>query len=178
MTGSKARTALAIGAAALVAGCASLGAPSGGGGGQRVGRPMPDLSIKTLSGREIRLASYRGKVVLLDIWASWCEPCRDELPQLDDIAVRLKARGVEVIAVSVDEDRAQAQAFLEARRKWHMILGHDPSIADQLQPATMPTSYVVDREGTLRYVNGGFRPGDGAKIEARLRDLAGARGAP
>lgn len=168
---------------ALFCGCASLtgGAGAGGAGsGQAagVGEPMPDLSMDAFHERkEIRLSSYRGKVVMLDIWASWCVPCKDELPLLDDLAFKLRGEGVEIIAVSVDEVRRDAEQFLKRRPRWSLTVAHDPlsTVPDRLQPAKMPTSYVIDRKGILRFVNAGFDPGDGPKIEAQLRQLAAER---
>jgi thiol-disulfide isomerase/thioredoxin len=169
--------------ALLSLGCASLGAGGGTGGGgggraQAVGDPMPDLRFSRLDGRgDIRLASLKGKVVLLDIWASWCAPCKEEMPLLDDMAGRLRRRGVEIIAVSVDEDRASAEAFVGTRPRWSLTLAHDPQgrIPDLLQPSKMPTSYVIDGSGVVRAINAGFDRSDAAKIEARLRELADAR---
>jgi thiol-disulfide isomerase/thioredoxin len=160
--------------------CTTLGAggPGGGGGGgksQAVGDPMPDLRFTRLDGRgDIRLASLKGKVVLLDIWASWCAPCKEEMPLLDEMAGRLRRRGVEIIAVSVDEDRASAEAFVGTRPRWSLTLAHDPQgrIPDLLQPAKMPTSYVIDGTGVVRAINAGFDRADAPKIEARLRELA------
>jgi cytochrome c biogenesis protein CcmG, thiol:disulfide interchange protein DsbE len=139
-----------------------------------VGQPMPDVAIQKLGeSTEVRLSSLRGKVVLLDIWASWCLPCKDEMPVLDEIAARLGPRGLEVIAISVDEERRSAQSFLDTRPRWALTLAHDPEqkIPARLQPEKMPTSYVIDAGGILRHINYGFLPGDGAKLEAQLSEL-------
>lgn len=160
----------------LAVGCATAPAPRAR--PQGVGEPIPDLVLQPLSGEgEIRLRSLRGKVVLLDLWASWCAPCKDEMPILDDLAARLRPEGIEFVAVSIDEDRAAAEAFLRTRARWNLTLAHDPEgrVPDLLQPPKMPTSYVIDAEGVVRHVNAGFEPGDAAKIEAQLRALAGAR---
>jgi thiol-disulfide isomerase/thioredoxin len=156
-------------------GCATLGA-SGGGPGPAPDQPMPDLTFRPMQGRgSIRLASLKGKVVLLDLWASWCPPCREELPLLDDLAQRLRGEGVEIIAVSVDEDRAAADEFLRRRPRWHLTLVHDPAVAEALNPPTMPSSYLIDARGRLQEVNAGFESGDIHRIEARLRALASRR---
>lgn len=179
-----------IGGLLVTASCASGGgyAPAGGGrasrweggdpgGGAAVGRALPDVAVRSFEGRPVRLSSLRGKVVLLNVWASWCAPCKEEMPLLDDIAARLRGQAVEVIAVSVDEDRSQAEAFLRARRRWALTLAHDPEgvVADRLQPATMPTSYIIDTRGLVRDIHVGFHRGDAPRIEARLRALARAR---
>jgi thiol-disulfide isomerase/thioredoxin len=173
------RTVL-VSLAILVGGCATMGDSGGGGGGgggkaQAVGHPIPDLSLKRLDGGgTIRLGSMRGKVVLLDIWASWCAPCKEEMPLLDEIAARLHRKGVEIIAVSIDEDRASAEAFLATRPRWALTVAHDPKsqVPDRLQPAKMPTSYIIDGAGVVQEINEGFVRADAARIESRLRALA------
>ena len=138
---------------------------------------MPDVAVEEFWNRkELRLSALRGKVVLLDIWASWCVPCKDEMPTLDEMARRFQGKGVEIIAVSIDEDRAAAEQFLKKRKRWSLTLAHDPTgaVPDRLQPPKMPTSYVIDRAGILRHVNAGFEPADAARIEAQLAQLAAA----
>ena len=165
----------------VVAACATeSGAGRGGGGagseaGNQVGAPLPALRVESLSGKKIEVASYRGRVLLLDVWASWCGPCKQELPVLDAMARRLKSQGVEVLAVSVDQERANVDKFLKGHGKWALTIAHDPAgaIAERLQPDKMPTSYVIDRAGIVRYVNAGFVPDDAATIEKRLLEVAG-----
>ena len=136
---------------------------------------MPALKVEGLSGKAIDVSSYKGRVLLLDVWASWCGPCKQELPMLDDIARRVKAKGVEVLAVSVDQDRANVDKFLRGHGHWSLTFAHDPqgAIAERLQPDKMPTSYIVDRAGIVRYVNAGFLPEDAPTIEHRLLEVAG-----
>jgi thiol-disulfide isomerase/thioredoxin len=163
----------------LFAACATAGGAGGGGGGgeagNQVGAPVPTIHVESLSGKKIDVASYRGRVLLLDVWASWCGPCKQELPMLDAMARRLKSQGVEVLAVSVDQERANVDKFLKGHGKWALTIAHDPggAIAERLQPDKMPTSYVIDRSGIVRYVNAGFVPDDAATIERRLLEVAG-----
>jgi thiol-disulfide isomerase/thioredoxin len=141
----------------------------------KVGAPMPSVLVKHFEGGgKIDLGSLKGKVVLVDIWASWCAPCMEEMPLLDDMAGRLKKKGVEIIAVSVDEDKESAQAFLSSRPSWSLTVAHDPKgkLPEVLQPSKMPSSYVVDGEGIIRYVNEGFERSDLKVIEKRLVALA------
>jgi thiol-disulfide isomerase/thioredoxin len=179
------RPALAIMMAGAISACAATGtggASSRAGGGSRdetrgqgVGHAAPEIVVDQVKGGSLSLSSLRGRVVLLDVWASWCGPCKQELPMLDAIAGRLRRRGVEVLAVSVDQDRENVDKFLGARPHWNLTVAHDPkgAIADTFQPEKMPTSYVIDREGIIRYVNSGFEPGDAKEIEQRLAELAG-----
>jgi len=104
-------------------------------------------------------------------------PLQGGLPALDEMAGRLKELGVEIVAVSVDAERPRAEAFLATRPRWSLTFAHDPEgkVPALLQPEQMPTSYVIDAGGIIRAVNGGFVPGDAAKIEARLRAAAAPR---
>ncbi len=162
--------------ALAVFGCATAGESAGGAGQGTIGAPLPPLKVDGLSGKTIDVASYRGRVLLLDVWASWCGPCKQELPVLNDMARRLKSQGIEILAVSVDQERANVDKFLRAQGgRWSLTVAHDPrgEIAELLQPDRMPTSYVVDRAGIVRYVNAGFVPEDAPTIEQRLREVAG-----
>jgi thiol-disulfide isomerase/thioredoxin len=168
-----------------VLGCATTegegaGARGAAPGGNQVGQQAPELTVEKLSGKPISVSSYRGQVLLLDVWASWCGPCKQELPMLDEMASRLRSKGVEILAVSVDQERANVDKFLGVRDRWALTIAHDPKgeIAERLQPEKMPTSYIIDRQGIIRYVNYGFVPSDARKIETRLAELAAADGAP
>jgi thiol-disulfide isomerase/thioredoxin len=165
-------------------GCASADGAAGPRGGRvgaaaptettSVGQPAPDLVVERLDGKTLALSTLKGQVVLLDVWASWCVPCKQELPMLDAMAGRLRARGVVVLAVSIDQERANLNKFLAARPRWTLTIAHDDkgAIADTLQPDKMPTSYVIDRAGIVRYINSGFVPSDAPELEKRLADLA------
>ena len=119
--------------------------------------PAPALSFTDASGADVSLAALRGKVVLLDIWASWCTPCRAAFPTYDDMYRRYKAQGFHVIAVNVDESRKDAEHFLEGRHPSMQVvfdpMGRTPKA---LKTKGMPTSYLIDRQGRIRFVHEGF----------------------
>jgi len=154
---------------------ASSPASSAGESSSVVGQLAPDAEFGVLHGSgTVSLSSLRGKVVLLDFWASWCAPCQEELPLLDDLARRLKNKNIEVVGLSIDESKADATEFLKRKSHWTLTLGHDPEqkTADQFKPPKMPTSYVIDRKGVVRHMNAGFERGDLKKIEDQLLQLA------
>jgi cytochrome c biogenesis protein CcmG, thiol:disulfide interchange protein DsbE len=156
-------------------GASQPAARPGGDSASIVGQAAPDAEFAELQGKEtIKLSSLRGKVVLLDFWASWCAPCQEELPMLDEMAVRLKSKGIEIVGLSIDENKSDAQHFLTRKSSWSLTLGHDPEqkVADQFKPPKMPTSYVLDRKGVVRQMNAGFERSDAKKIEAQLVELA------
>ena len=94
---------------------------------------------------------------------------------LDDMAARLRSRGIEIVAVSIDDSREAAEDFLRSRKNWSIRLAHDPDgkLPSKLNPPKMPSSYFVDRNGVIRQINAGFEHGDARKIESRLLALAG-----
>jgi len=166
---------------AVLLGCSACGgagqaaASPTGNSGMAVGQQAPDVEFNALKGSgTIKLSELRGKVVLLDFWASWCAPCQEELPLLDDMSTRVKSKGIEIVGLSIDENKADAEHFLTRKSSWALTLGHDPEqkVADEFKPPKMPTSYVIDRKGIVRQVNAGFERADAKKIEAQLVDLA------
>jgi peroxiredoxin len=132
-----------------------------------------DFEKPSLSGATVRLSALRGKVVLIDFWASWCEPCKKELPLLAKMAPRLRARGVEIVTVNIDDRRESAEAFLKQHDlQITVVADSDKKIVAKYDPPKMPSSFVVDRTGIVRAINGGFEDGDASRIERQLSALA------
>lgn len=120
----------------------------------------------------VDLKALKGKVVLLDIWATWCDPCRASLPNYEALKKRFGARGFEVLAISVDEDRAAAQAFFK-KAGFSFLAGWDPTGAwpDRLKLKVMPTAWLIDRSGAIHTTHEGFHPGDEAKLAKQIETL-------
>ncbi len=138
----------------------------------KAGQPAKDFDAPTLAGSPLKLSSLRGKVVLVDFWASWCEPCKKELPLLDKLAPKLHAKGIEIVAVNIDDDKAKAADFVKSHGL-HLTVVPDSTkkIVGAYEPPKMPSSFVVDKAGMVRAVHGGFEPGDEQKLEAELTQL-------
>lgn len=139
------------------------------------GTRMPEIGLTDLTtGKRIDRASLEGKVVIVDFWATWCAPCKQELPQLEALYEKYKARGLVVIAISVDTDAAKAKA-LASQLKLSFPIAHDAQhvAAERFDPPRMPSSFIVDRKGLVRHVHSGFRAGDEAAIERELIALLG-----
>jgi cytochrome c biogenesis protein CcmG, thiol:disulfide interchange protein DsbE len=167
-------TSACAGAAQPVDGRVNNGAASKASEVALVGQLAPEVEFAALHGaRAFTLNSLRGSVVLLDFWASWCAPCREELPMLDEMASRLKHKGIEIVAASVDDSIADAEQFLLQQNSWSLNLGYDPGqrAAELFQPPKMPTSYIIDREGFVRNVNAGFQRSDARLLEDQLLAL-------
>jgi thiol-disulfide isomerase/thioredoxin len=116
--------------------------------------------------------SHRGRVVLIDFWASWCPPCRKAMPFLDDLRRDFHSQGFEVVGINVDEDSEDASRFLDRYPVSFPIL-YDPtgSCPSAFDIPAMPTSYLVDRDGRLRAIHTGHRDGDAERIRRQVIDL-------
>ena len=135
------------------------------------GDNAPDFRLPLLTQKgQLSLSSYRGKVVYVDFWASWCTPCQTSFPWLRKMQSRYHKQGFRVITVNLDKDRKQAQAFLR-RQRTNFPVVYDPRgrIATRYGVKAMPSSYLIDRQGRIVSVHLGFRESDTAKLEALIR---------
>ncbi len=155
----------------LWAGCATGGA--GGKAGTAGGRPAPDFELPGRAGGTVRLSAHKGKVVVVDFWAEWCAPCKKELPALDALAKKYKDRGLAIVAVNIDKERANAERFLQQNSLDALTIAFDPegSVVGRWEPATMPTSYILDQGHSIAFVHSGFNPGDELAIEQEIQGL-------
>ncbi|WP_396589213.1 TlpA disulfide reductase family protein [Bermanella sp. R86510] len=137
------------------------------------GQSAPAFSLPLLSnGKVVNLKQYRGKVVYLDFWASWCGPCRQSLPLLNDLRNDLKQKGFEVLAVNLDEEKAAAQGFLDRFPvDYPILLDPEGGVAMQYELPGMPTSFILDKKGRIQFVHIGFKPGDMKSIESQVKSL-------
>ena len=121
---------------------------------------------------QIDLSAYKGKVVYLDFWASWCGPCKLSFPFMEQLGYSNRSRDLVVIAVNVDHDRAKAEAFLQQNPNSLNVV-YDPrgKIASQYHVEDMPTSVLIGRDGRVRYVHKGFFPAQTASYQSHVREL-------
>ena len=119
--------------------------------GTEVGAMMPEYTAANLDGSKFDLAGKRGKVVLVNLWATWCGPCRFEIPELQRIHDAYAARGFEVVGVSVDEGEVAAVQEFVNEQKMRYPVAHDPqgTLANVLQTSVLPTSILIDRSGKI-----------------------------
>lgn len=137
------------------------------------GQRAPEFNLPALGGSRVSLRRLAGKVVLIDFWASWCEPCKQELPELQKLQQEYAAKGVVIVAVNLDQRRENAEQ-LSRRLGLTLTVALDPdgSVASTYDPPKMPSSYVVDRGGVVRFVHAGFDGrGDIAKLRGELDSL-------
>jgi thiol-disulfide isomerase/thioredoxin len=115
---------------------------------------------------------WNGRVVYLDFWASWCAPCRQSFPWMQRMQRAYESQGLTIIAIDVDQSRADAERFLQRFHPGFQVR-FDPagSLAEQYKVLGMPTSVLLDRHGTVRFTHVGFLPVDEQKYEQQIRDL-------
>jgi thiol-disulfide isomerase/thioredoxin len=142
------RLLLLLGVLVLLAGCSS-----GPRGGVAVGQPAPDFTATTLDGRTVRLAELRGKVVVLDFWATWCPPCRAMIPHERELVQKYAGKPLVFLGISADDDANGLHGFLRANgMTWPMVHdGPDGPLQQQYQVTYFPTLYVLDGQGVVRY---------------------------
>ncbi|MEC8443552.1 MAG: TlpA disulfide reductase family protein [Pseudomonadota bacterium] len=119
----------------------------------------------------VSLSSYRGKVVYLDFWASWCAPCRVSLPALDTLYKDYQSQGFEVVAVNLDETTEEATAFLNDIPVSYTQLFDNDGVASTYQVRGMPTAYLIDRNGHLHSQHVGFNSNDLPQLRREIETL-------
>jgi peroxiredoxin len=149
----------------------SVSAPAFAGVGK--GQRAPEFSLTTLKGDKVSLASLKGKVVLLDFWAQWCEPCKKELPQLEKLAKQWAGKDVVVVGINIDKQRDNAERLTKLLGiTFPTLLDPSGSVAGTYDLPKMPTSFVIDRKGIVRFVHEGFDgAGDVDRFQKELEEL-------
>jgi len=138
------------------------------------GYSAPSCELKQLvqESTAINLEQYKGKVLYLDFWASWCGPCVKSFPYMNKLESDLKSQGLQVIAVNLDEDINEAYEFLEkVPANFLLVQDSQQKCAKAFELQAMPTSYLIDRQGIVRHVHLGFRSGEVGELQSKIKQL-------
>ncbi len=139
-----------------------------------VGQPAPDFTVTSVNGQgSVTISKLQGKVVIVDFWATWCEPCKKSFPKLQEMNVKYKASGLEIVGISEDDDKKGINDFGTTYGA-KFPLGWDgdaKAIAGKWQPKSMPGSFIVDKKGIVRFAHLGFHDGDEVKLESEIKSL-------
>ena len=155
-------TALILAVAAVPV---ALGSPS-------VGATAPTFELNAVGGKQLGLNELRGQVVLINFWASWCGPCRTEMPRLDALYRKYKAAGVTLVGINVEPDSADALNYLKSTPVTFPILfDTDSKVSKLYEVAGMPSTVILDRKGTVRYIHRGYKPGEEDAYLDQIRAL-------
>jgi len=132
----------------------------------------PDFTLKSHGGENLRLSEYRGEVVLINFWASWCGPCRQEMPVLSELHDKYRSLGFTVLGVNVESDTDKARKLLEDQPvSFPVVFDSDSVVSKQYDVVAMPSTVLVDRDGNMRYLHKGYKPGLEAVYQQQVRDL-------
>ena len=136
------------------------------------GRLAPDFALKSSTGENLRLSEYRGDVVMLNFWATWCGPCRQEMPLLDELYKRYERVGFNLLGVNIDDDSRRAMQMIEELGVNFPVLFYSRKDVSKLyEVEAMPVTVLIDREGNVRYVHHGYKPGYEDKYLDQIRSL-------
>jgi peroxiredoxin len=164
MQGSTAKVLKRCAMAAIIVAGSAFAADAGG--------PAPAFTLAALTGQQATLSQYKGQVVMLNFWATWCGPCQQEIPLLDQMYKKYKPAGFTLIGVNVDKEAAPVKDLLARKPVSYPVL-LDP--ANQVSKAyhvdEMPSSVIIDRKGEIRFIHRGYRPGDENEYQDRIRQL-------
>jgi len=152
-------------AAAILASTASSAMPP-------ADQPAPDFALKSHSGVNVRLSEFRGEVVVLNFWASWCRACRTEIPRLAELATATDNPDVQFIGISIDEDRVLARRSSQELGVTYPTLVDDKHVVSELYDLpTLPVTLLIDRHGVIRYMHNGYEAGNEQLYAAELNQL-------
>lgn len=137
-----------------------------------LGASLLALSSTLTHADNLNLDSYKGKVVYIDFWASWCGPCRESFPWMKKMQQQYGKDGLVIIAINVDQDKKLADKFLsEFKPEFNVLFDKDGKLAEDFKVSSMPSSYVLDREGKPRFKHKGFHLDKQSQYETELNSL-------
>jgi thiol-disulfide isomerase/thioredoxin len=141
-------------------------------GAAAVKGPAPNFTLKSMDGKNLKLSEMTGNVVLINFWASWCGPCREEMPLLNALHKKYAPLGFTVLGVNVEEQLDGARGFLSnVPVDFPILLDNENKVSKQYKVVAMPTTVVVDRDGNMRYLHEGYKPGDEKKYRQMVKKL-------
>lgn len=137
-----------------------------------IGQSAPDFALPNISGKNIRLKELRGQVVLINFWASWCGPCRQEMPLLDDMYKKYSKLGFVILGINVEQDSSKAKTYLhDVPVTFPILYDTKNSLSKLYDVNAMPTTVIVDRNGNVRYLHQGYKPGYEETYKKEIKDL-------
>ena len=138
----------------------------------------PDFTLRDIDGKEVKLSTFKGKVVMVNFWATWCGPCKIEMPHLDKMDREFQDQGFEVISISTDDARAASKVKPLIKRGGYgftVLLDKDTTVVAQYNPAkTLPYNALIGRDGRIHKVYQGYNPGDEVEMRKDVEELLSA----
>lgn len=132
----------------------------------------PDFTLKSRSGENVKLSEHRGEVVMINFWASWCAPCRQEMPLLEEMYKKYSDLGFVLLGVNVEEDSSKATELLrEIPVSFPILYDNKNDVTKLYKVVAMPSTVMVDRDGNMRYLHRGYLPGYEAEYIKQIKEL-------
>lgn len=136
------------------------------------GQPAPEFTLKSLKDKNLSLKELRGQVVMINFWATWCGPCRQEIPALNTLYEKYRDTGFVLLGVNVDSESANAiQMVSRLKATYPILFDADKRASVLYQVSAMPTTILIDRDGKIRYTQKGYVTGIENKYQAQIREL-------
>jgi peroxiredoxin len=137
-----------------------------------MGGNAPDFTLKSNNGENLKLSEHQGNVVMINFWATWCGPCRQEMPALEQLYQKYKDLGFVVLGVNIDEVSSNTKDFLAKRPvSFPVLFDNKKQVSDLYKVVAMPTTYILDRDGRLRYYHRSYKPGYELKYAEQIKTL-------
>jgi thiol-disulfide isomerase/thioredoxin len=134
--------------------------------------PAPSFTLTSSAGQDVSLAQYKGQVVMINFWASWCGPCRQEMPLLESIYKKYNRMGFTLLGVNVEPNSQAANDWLKATPvSFPILYDKDSKVSKLYDVAGMPSTVIIDRSGNLRVLHRGYKPGDENEYLDSIRSL-------
>jgi peroxiredoxin len=134
--------------------------------------PAPSFSLTSKGGSQVNLAQFKGQVVMINFWASWCGPCRQEMPLLEDIYKKYNKLGFTLLGVNVEPDSKAADDWLKQTPvSFPILYDKDSTVSQMYDVSGMPSTVIIDRKGNLRMLHHGYKPGDENEYLNSIRTL-------
>jgi peroxiredoxin len=155
----------------LLATALTAGAPLAAAGADTAG-VAPAFTLNEIGGQSASLSQYKGQVVMLNFWATWCGPCQQEMPLLDQMYKKYKPAGFTLIGVNVDKDAPPVKQLLERKPvSFPVLLDPASQVSKAYHVDEMPSTVLIDRKGNVRFLHRGYKPGDENEYQDRIRQL-------
>ena len=137
-----------------------------------VNKPAPDFALRSMKGPSVRLSEHLGEVVIINFWATWCGPCRQEMPLLDELYAKYQLAGLVLLSVNIDENAQPAIEMAQTLQvSYPVLFDARKEVSRAYDVSAMPVTVLVDRAGVVRYVSEGYKPGYEKRYTDKLREL-------
>jgi peroxiredoxin len=139
----------------------------------QIGKPAPDFVLNDINGKKVTLAEYKGKVIILNFWATFCGPCKAEMPSLNNLFLSFKKDGLIVLAISTDDSEKPVQSFVKTKGiAFPVLIEKDSQVfSDRYRVLGLPTTFIIDREGIIVGKILGDRPWDAPDMKEKIGTL-------